>query len=99
MCDSCLPGAAVGIIVISTVDPTSGIIAIAPMIGDVFTPTEAVITLLIGSLVSLTIGTVKRSIPFQYGIWGAEFGTKVIVVNTGLKVVFIVVAIAAFLLF
>ncbi len=94
-----LPGAAVPIILVATVDPTSGAIAIAPFLGDVFTPEQAVITLLIGSLISLTVGTVKRSIPFQYGIWGAEFGTKVIVVNTGLKVVFIAVAIVVFLLF
>ncbi|WP_265111870.1 nucleoside recognition protein [Halosolutus halophilus] len=93
-----LPGAAVPVVLVSTVDPTSGAIAIAPMIGDVFTPEEAVVTLLVGSLVSLTIGTVKRSIPFQYGIWGAEFGTKVIAVNVGLKAVFIAVSIVGFLL-
>ena len=92
-----LPGAAVPVIVVATVDPTSGAIALAPMIGEVFTPTEAVITLLIGSLFSLTVGTVKRSIPFQYGIWGAEFGTKVILVNVGLKAAFIVLAIVCFL--
>ncbi|MFP8953212.1 nucleoside recognition protein [Natrialbaceae archaeon A-arb3/5] len=92
-----LPGAAVPVILVALVDPTSGAIAIAPMIGDVFTAQQAVITLLIGSLLSLTVGTIKRSIPFQYGIWGAEFGTKVIVVNTGLKAVFIAVAIFVFL--
>ncbi len=92
-----LPGAAVPVILVALVDPTSGAIAIAPLIGEAFTPAEAVITLLVGSLLSLTVGTVKRSIPFQYGIWGAEFGTKVIVVNTGLKAVFIVVAIVVFL--
>ncbi|WP_226006660.1 nucleoside recognition protein [Natrinema salinisoli] len=91
-----LPGAAVPVILVSLVDPTTGAITVAPLIGDVLTPDEAVITLLVGSLVSLTIGTVKRSIPFQFGIWGAEFGTKVIVVNVCLKAVFILVAIAAF---
>ncbi len=94
-----LPGAAVPVILVSTVDPTSGAIAIAPLIADgVFTAEEAVITLLVGSLISLTVGTVKRSIPFQYGIWGAEFGSKVIVVNTGLKAIFIAVSIVVFLL-
>ncbi len=92
-----LPGAAVPVILVATVDPTSGAIAIAPLIGEVFTPEQAVITLLIGSLISLTVGTIKRSIPFQFGIWGAEFGAKVIAVNTGLKVVFIAVAIVVFL--
>ncbi|QFU84219.1 nucleoside recognition protein [Natronorubrum aibiense] len=92
-----LPGAAVPVIVVSLVDPTMGAMTVAPMIGDVLTPAQAVITLLVGSLFSLTIGTVKRSIPFQYGIWGTEFGTKVIVLNTGLKAVFIVVSILVFL--
>jgi len=91
-----LPGAAVPVILVSLVDPTTGAITVAPMIGDVLTPPEAVITLLVGSLVSLTIGTVKRSIPFQFGIWGASFGTKVIVVNVCLKAVFILVAIGVF---
>ena len=94
-----LPGAAVPVILIGLVDPTTGAITIAPMIGEVFTTTEAVITLLLASLFSLTVGTVKRSIPFQYGIWGAEFGTKVVLVNTGLKAIFIVVAIGVFLSF
>jgi hypothetical protein len=91
-----LPGAAVPVILVSLVDPTTGAITVAPMIGDVLTPEEAVITLLVGSLVSLTIGTVKRSIPFQFGIWGPEFGTKVIAVNVGLKATFILVAIGVF---
>ncbi|MFW5974422.1 MAG: nucleoside recognition protein [Natrialbaceae archaeon] len=94
-----LPDASLAVIAVSTVDPTSGAITIAPMLGEVFTPTEAVITLLLGSLVSLTIGTVKRSIPFQYGIWGREFGTKVIAVNVGLKAVFLVAAMVVFRLF
>jgi hypothetical protein len=93
-----LPGAAVPVILVSLVDPTTGAITVAPLIGEVLTPDEAVITLLVGSLVSLTIGTVKRSIPFQFGIWGAEFGTKVIVVNVCLKAIFILVAIGVFFL-
>ncbi|MDS0477970.1 nucleoside recognition protein [Natrinema sp. 1APR25-10V2] len=91
-----LPSAAVPVILVSLVDPTTGAITVAPMIGDVLTPDEAVITLLVGSLVSLTIGTVKRSIPFQFGVWGATFGSKVIVVNVCLKAAFILVAIAVF---
>ena len=94
-----LPSAAVPVILVATVDPTSGAIAVAPMIGDVFTPAEAVVTLLLGSLISLTVATAKRSIPFQYGIWGARFGSKVIAVNVGLKAVFLVLAILAFLVF
>jgi len=91
-----LPGAAIPVILVSLVDPTTGAITVAPLIGDVLTPEETVITLLVGSLISLTIGTVKRSIPFQYGIWGASFGTKVIVVNVCLKAAFILVAIGVF---
>ena len=92
-----LPAAAVPVIVVSLVDPTMGAITVAPMIGDVLTPAQAVLALLVGSLFSLTVGTVKRSIPFQYGIWGSAFGTKVIVVNTGLKAIFIIAAILVFL--
>ncbi|SIR81975.1 hypothetical protein SAMN05421752_103127 [Natronorubrum thiooxidans] len=92
-----LPAAAVPVIIVSLVDPTMGAVTVAPMIGDVLTPAQAVLALLVGSLFSLTVGTVKRSIPFQYGIWGSAFGTKVIIVNTGLKAVFIIAAILVFL--
>ena len=53
--------------------------------------------MLIGGIVSFTVSTFKRSIPFQYGIWGAEFGTKVVVVNTVLKVAWIAVALVVLL--
>jgi len=53
--------------------------------------------MLVGGIVSFAVTTFKRSIPFQYGIWGAEFGSKVIAVNVSLKVVFISVAIAVLL--
>lgn len=92
-----LPGAAIGVIVVATVDPTSGVILLGPLIGEEFTPTEAVVTLLLGSLFSLTVTVAKRSIPFQFGIWGAEFGTKVVVVNTGLRALLTVVAIVVVL--
>ncbi|WP_254525365.1 nucleoside recognition protein [Natrinema caseinilyticum] len=91
-----LPGAAIPVILVSLVDPTTGAITVAPLVGDALTPEEAVITLLLGSFVSLTIGTVKRSIPFQFGIWGAAFGTKVVVVNVCLKAAFILVTIGVF---
>jgi hypothetical protein len=53
--------------------------------------------MLVGGIVSFAVSTFKRSIPFQYGIWGAEFGSKVILVNTVLKVGFIAVALAVLL--
>jgi len=84
-----LPAAAVPVIAIYTFDTTAGAATIAPLLGEVFTPKQAVATLLLGGIVSFAVSTFKRSIPFQYGIWGAEFGTKVIVVNTVLKIVFI----------
>jgi hypothetical protein len=55
--------------------------------------------MLIGGIVSFTVSTFKRSIPFQYGIWGAEFGTRVIIVNTSLKILWISIAVAGLLLF
>jgi len=94
-----LPSAAVPVIVVYAFDTTSGALTIAPFIEDgTFTARTAVATMLIGGIVSFTVSTFKRSIPFQYGIWGAEFGTKVIVVNTSLKVLWISVALAGLLL-
>ena len=94
-----LPSAAVPVIVVYAFDTTSGALTIAPLIEDgTFGARAAVVTMLIGGIVSFTVSTFKRSIPFQYGIWGAEFGTKVIVVNTALKMVWIAIAIAGLLL-
>ncbi|SEK96538.1 nucleoside recognition protein [Haloferax larsenii] len=89
-----LPGAAVPIVVAFAFDTTAGAAAIAPAIGQTFTPKQAVATMLIGGIISFAVSTFKRSIPFQYGIWGPEFGSKVIAVNTGLKIVFIALAVA-----
>ncbi len=94
-----LPGEAAGVIAVFAVDTTSGAITIAPFVADgVFTPRTAVATMLIGGIVSFAVSTFKRSIPFQYGIWGAEFGTKVIVVNTALKMWFIAAAVVLLLI-
>ncbi|WP_410766006.1 nucleoside recognition protein [Haloferax sp. DFSO60] len=89
-----LPGAAVPVIAVFAFDTTAGAATIAPLIGETFTSTQAVATMLLGGIVSFTVSTFKRSIPFQYGIWGPSFGSKVIVVNTSLKIVFIALAVA-----
>nr|WP_272904623.1 hypothetical protein [Halobacterium sp. TGN-42-S1] len=93
-----LPGAAVPAIATFAVDTTTGAIFIAPQVPGAFTAEEAVATMLVGGIVSFAVSTFKRSIPFQYGIWGARFGSKVIAVNVATKVVFIGVAIAVLLL-
>lgn len=92
-----LPAAAVPVIAVYTFDTTAGAATIAPMLGDIFTPRQAVATLLLGGIVSFAVSTFKRSIPFQYGIWGAAFGTKVIVVNTVLKIFFISISVVLIL--
>jgi hypothetical protein len=84
-----LPGAAVPVVAVFALDTTAGAVTIAPLVGEAFTPREAVATLLVGSIVSFAVSTFKRSIPFQYGVWGPSFGSKVIAVNTALKLVFI----------
>jgi len=94
-----LPAASIGVIAVYTVDTTAGAATIAPMLDDIFTPRQAVATLLLGGIISFAVSTFKRSIPFQYGIWGAEFGTKVIIVNTTLKIVFILLAVVTLLAF
>jgi hypothetical protein len=92
-----LPVAAVPVVAVFALDTTNGALVIAPLIPETFTPRQAVATMLVGGIVSFAVSTFKRSIPFQYGIWGAEFGSKVILVNTLLKVVFIGVAVALLL--
>jgi hypothetical protein len=92
-----LPGAAVPVVAVFALNTTAGATAIAPLLGAPFSPEEAVATMLVGGIVSFAVSTFKRSIPFQYGVWGAEFGSKVVAVNTALKVVFIGVALAALL--
>jgi hypothetical protein len=88
-----LPAASVPVIAVFALDTTSGAATIAPLIGDAFTVRTAVATMLIGGIVSFAVSTFKRSIPFQYGIWGPSFGSTVIIVNTALKVVWIAVAV------
>ena len=92
-----LPGASLPVIAVFAFDTTAGAATIAPMIGETFTPRTAVATMLLGGIISFAVSTFKRSIPFQYGIWGPRFGSKVIVVNTVLKIVFIAIALAVLL--
>jgi hypothetical protein len=92
-----LPGAAVPVVAVFALDTTAGAATIAPLVGADFTARQAVATMLLGGIVSFAFSTFKRSIPFQYGIWGAEFGSKVVVVNTALKIVWIGVAVAVVL--
>ena len=84
-----LPGAAVPVIAVFTLDTTAGAATLAGTEAGTFTARTAVASLLIGSILSFAVSTFRRSIPFQYGVWGASFGTKVIAVNTALKLVFI----------
>ena len=92
-----LPGAAVPVIAVYTLDTTAGAVTLAGVEAGTFTTRTAVASLLIGGILSFAVSTFRRSIPFQYGIWGAEFGTKVIAVNTGLKLIFISVTVALLL--
>ena len=92
-----LPGASLPVIAVFAFDTTVGAATIAPMVGGTFTPRTAVATMLLGGIISFAVSTFKRSIPFQYGIWGPRFGSKVIVVNTVLKIVFIAVALVVLL--
>lgn len=92
-----LPGAAVPVIAVYTLDTTAGAVTLAGTEAGIFTVRTAVASLLIGGILSFAVSTFRRSIPFQYGIWGAEFGTKVIAVNTALKLVFISITVALLL--
>jgi hypothetical protein len=92
-----LPSASVPVVAVFAVDTTSGSLAIAPLVPETFTARQAVATMLVGGVVSFAVSTFKRSIPFQYGIWGARFGSKVIAVNVAAKVVFITAAVVLLL--
>jgi len=93
-----LPGAAVPVVAAFALDTTSGAVVIAPLIENgTFTARTAVATMLVGGIVSFAVSTFKRSIPFQYGIWGRDFGSKVIAVNTGLKIGWIALALVVLL--
>lgn len=93
-----LPGAAIPVIAAYALDTTSGATVIAPLIRNgTFTARTAVATMLVGGIISFAVSTFKRSIPFQFGIWGREFGTKVVVVNTALKIVWIAAALVVLL--
>jgi hypothetical protein len=93
-----LPGAAVPVVAVYAIDTTNGALVLAPLVRDgTFGARAAVATMLLGGIVSFAVSTFKRSIPFQYGIWGAAFGSKVIAVNTALKVVWIGLAVAVVL--
>ncbi|MDS0259865.1 nucleoside recognition protein [Haloarcula sp. S1CR25-12] len=93
-----LPGAAVPVVAAFALDTTSGAAVIAPLIENgTFTARTAVATMLVGGIVSFAVSTFKRSIPFQYGIWGRDFGSKVIAVNTGLKIGWIALALVVLL--
>ncbi|ESP87993.1 hypothetical protein [Candidatus Halobonum tyrrellensis] len=92
-----LPAAAVPVVVVFAFDTTAGAATVAPMVGGALTAEGAVVTMLLGGIVSFAVSTFKRSIPFQYGVWGPAFGSKVVALNTVLKVVFISIAVAFFL--
>jgi hypothetical protein len=92
-----LPSTSVPVVATFAVDTTTGAIFIAPQIPGTFTARQAVATMLVGGIVSFAVSTFKRSIPFQYGIWGARFGSKVIAVNVAAKVLFIGVTVVALL--
>jgi len=92
-----LPAASLLVVGVFAFDTTTGAATIAPMIGSTFTPRTAVATMLLGGIISFAVSTFKRSIPFQYGIWGPRFGSKVIAVNTALKIVFIAAVLAILL--
>ena len=93
-----LPGAALPVVAVFAFDTTAGAATVAPMVGPTFTAQTAVATMLLGGIVSFAVSTFKRSIPFQYGIWGPTFGSKVIIVNTVLKIIFITAALGVLLL-
>lgn len=78
------------IIATRVADVTSSFVVAGSLIsGGSLAETEAVVALLVGSLLSLTVNTFKSSMPFQFAIWGSNFGTRVVLVNLILKLFFL----------
>ncbi|WP_435098947.1 nucleoside recognition protein [Halarchaeum sp. P4] len=92
-----LPAASVPVVVAFTANTTIGAMTAAPLVPDVLTVEQAVAAMLLGGIASFAVSTFKRSIPFQYGIWGPSFGSKVIAVNVATKVVFVALALCLLL--
>ncbi len=79
-------------------DVTSSFVVAGSLLSDgTLDATEAVVALLAGSLLSLTVNTFKSSIPFQFAIWGSGFGTRVVLLNLALKLFFLSLFVAGLL--
>jgi len=82
------------------VDVTSSFVVAGSLISEgTLTEVQAVVALLLGSLLSVTVHTFKSSIPFQFSVWGSEFGTKVVALNLVLKLFYLSIFVSLLLLF
>lgn len=83
------PGVA-AVVAARVLDTTSSFVVASSLMGSGdLVAAEAVVALLVGGLVSLTVHTFKSSIPFQFSVWGPEFGTRVVALNLALKLFFL----------
>ncbi|QLC33426.1 nucleoside recognition protein [Halarchaeum sp. CBA1220] len=92
-----LPVESVPVVVAFTFNTTVGALTAASLVPETLTVEQGVAAMLLGGVFSFAVSTFKRSIPFQYGIWGPTFGSKVIAVNVATKVVFVALALALLL--
>lgn len=80
-------------------DVTSSFVVAGSLLSDgTLAAPEAVVALLLGSLLSITVHTFKSSIPFQFAVWGSRFGTRVVLLNLVLKLFFLSIFVSALLL-
>lgn len=94
-----LSSSVAAVIATRLVDVTSSFVVAGSLMGEgSLGAVDAVVALLIGGLLSLTVHTFKSSIPFQFSIWGPGFGTRVVVLNLVLKLAFLGVFVSLILM-
>ena len=95
-----LPGEAITIIAIQLVDVTSGyVVAGALLQNGTLNSFQAVITLLLGTMITLSMTYAKHSLPTKIVFFGARLGTKVAVYNLVLNISLSLVALLVLLFF
>lgn len=95
-----LPGEASTIIAVGFADTTSGIILAGSMIAEnLLSPVEAVIALLLASVVSMSLVFFRHSLPGKIAYFGAKLGLRIAIITSILDLIFTILVIGVFLTF
>jgi len=95
-----LPGEASTVITVGFADTTSGIILAGSMIAEnLLSPVEAVIALLLASVVSMSLVFFRHSLPGKIAYFGAKLGLRIAIITSILDLIFTILVIGVFLTF